>query len=418
VYRIIMTKETRAYELFRPLTILSVVAAIMLFVGGLTMAYTVDNSAKAREQQLIANGIAGSILEIYNQLVPQTTWDDALGHLQDRDVAWAENNVGQYLYDTGNFQYSFVLDENNRLFYAAEMGKSAPLNLYTRFASGMHKSINAIRQKEAYRRKRGVTLGSLTQPVQGHNIIRAQGKVYIVVASLVQPDFGTVKQRHATAPVVIAATPIDDNFLAHFGERYLQPDIKLRQVQMEDMSQIGQVDINDDKGHYIATLQWSPGKPGSNLAANLALPVLAVIGLFFGVLVILYQRSFRAAQELIASEARIAPRLSRSVDRPAQSRDVFRSSRRRARSGPAFGHIRCSALPRSRSLQGSERHLWPPDGRRADRRRSQAYCRGMPPVRHLRAAIGRRIRDRADRCLADCRRPASRAYRQGDVRAD
>ncbi len=299
-----MAKETRAYELFRPLTILSIVAAIMLFIGGLTMAYTVDNAAKEREQQLVANGIAGKITEVYNQLVPQTAWDDALGHLQDRDLAWVENNVGQYLYDTGNFQYSFVLDEQNHLFYAAEMGKSAPLDIYTRFAGGMHKAINAVRQKEAHRRKIGATLGSLKAPVQEHNIIRSQGKVYIVIASLVQPDFGTVKQRHVMAPIVIAATPIDDAFLAHFGERYLQPDIKLRQVQMEDMAQIAQVDINDDKGHYIATLYWAPGKPGTKLAVNLALPVLAVIGLFFGVLVILYQRSFRAAQELIASEAR------------------------------------------------------------------------------------------------------------------
>jgi diguanylate cyclase (GGDEF)-like protein len=128
--------------------------------------------------------------------------------------------------------------------------------------------------------------------------------VFIVVASLVEPDFGTVRQKYPTAPIVVAATEVNDQFLQQFGRRYMLPDLHLRQVQVDDTRDVAEVDLNDDRGQYVATLTWTPVRPGTELALKLLPPTLVTIALFFVVTALFHRRSWRAVQELIASEAR------------------------------------------------------------------------------------------------------------------
>ncbi len=299
-----MKTEKRANELFRPLILLSVVATILLLVGGYDLAQRMNEAARQREQQLVSNGIANKIVEIDKGAVPQVVWDDALANLEARNIEWATNNIGQFLYDTAFFQYSFVLDHDDRLFFAADTGERAPLSLYEPFARAMHKAVKSARLKEAQRRGKGIQLGSLKDPVQYHNLVRVNDKIFVVVASLVEPDFGTVKQRYARAPIMVAATQINDQFLQSFAKRYMLNDLRLHQEQMHDDSGLAQVDLNDDQGHYVATLEWTPGRPGTELALKLLAPTLVIILLFFAVMALLHRRSWRAAQQLIASEAR------------------------------------------------------------------------------------------------------------------
>jgi len=299
-----MVRETRPNDLFRPLTIVAVVAAIMLFAGGLIMSDKVDEVARAREQSLVANGIAGKIIEVNKSLSPLAISDDTLFHLQRKDKQWARRNAGQFLYDVQGFEYSFILDHKNNLFFAAKDGQPIPLPSYHAFARPMHQAVADVRKQEALHAAKtgsGVFLGD---PIQVHNVIRVNGVVYIAVASLVQPDFGTVKALHKTAPVIIAAKPMDENFLYQFGQRYLRPDLKLRQVQIDDMPGVAQVDINNDLGKYVATFFWYSGKPGTELAKTLLLPAVLVVTLFTVMIFLMQRRSWRAAQELIASEAR------------------------------------------------------------------------------------------------------------------
>ena len=299
-----MGKEIRLNDLFRPLTAITVIAAVLLVAGGFLTAQTFDELARKREQTLISNGISGKITEVYRSVVPQVVWDEALDHLQSRNTEWASNNIGQFLYETSGFVYSFVLDHENRLFFAAKDGAQRSTDIYKPFARPMHNAITLVRAKEWARTHGQQDPASLKNPIQAHNIVKVDGVVYIVVASLVQQDFGTVKQRYGRAPIVVAATPIDPQFLHNFGQRYLQPHLQLRQVQMYDIPDLAQVDINDDRGQYVATIHWSPSKPGTMLIEKLIVPVLGVIALFFAVMFAFYRRSWRAAQALIASEAR------------------------------------------------------------------------------------------------------------------
>ena len=161
-----MNKATRANALFRPLILLSVFATFLLLFGGWDLARRMNADAKQHEQQLVANGFANKIIEVDKGIVPQTVWDESLANLEARNLAWAQNNIGQYLYDTSFFQYSFVLDKDDRLFFAADTGEMTALSLYENFAPAMHKAIRDIRDRERARRSKGFMLGSLKEPVQ------------------------------------------------------------------------------------------------------------------------------------------------------------------------------------------------------------------------------------------------------------
>lgn len=296
-----MVKEINASNLFRPLTILFIIGGFVLLAGGAIMAHSVDKAAKAHEQRLIANGISSRIAEIRKNLATQAKWDGRQ-HLLARQGGddWVEHFTTQHAKVAGDMPYTFILDGKNRLFFASDHGNRAQLGLYTLFAPAMHRGIDALRRAEAT----GNVKTMRDEPLQTQNVARIRGKIYILVASLAEPHEHAAARGGQPAPIIVSATPVDRSFLTEFGNRYLLRGINLRQMQMGAIAGVAQVDINDDRGRYVATLEWRPARPGTALAIKLLPPVLVVLALFLSLMWVMQRRSWRMAQELIASEAR------------------------------------------------------------------------------------------------------------------
>ncbi|TNE41432.1 MAG: EAL domain-containing protein [Sphingomonadales bacterium] len=299
-----MVTSARANELFRPLVFLSIAAALMLFVGGLTMMYNIDNTARLRDQSLVANGVKAGILDLYKDVWAIAAWDDALINLERRNSEWAAEYMGRYYYQIAGYDYVFVLDHDDHLFFAAHKGSVRAASIYTGFAGGMHQAIETVRKRERERQNRAQPGAPLRLPLTVHNIMRVNGQVYIVVVALVQSDFRKAEQMYARAPIIVAAYPIAGNFLSHLSARYLQPDLHILQKQQAPSHEMARINLNDDHGRYVATLEWKAATPGTWLATRLAVPALAIVILFFLAVLAMQRRSWRAAQALIASEAR------------------------------------------------------------------------------------------------------------------
>lgn len=299
-----MKQETHAYELFRPLTILAIISVAMLFVGGLTMAFSIDNAAKYREESLISNGLVRQMNETQTNLALGMVWDDAVLRLGRRDGAWAAHNVGRTLYDMANFKYSFVLDGADRPIFAYYKGKAGPVALYDSFATIARDAVMRVRREERNDRRSGAAVRAILTSAQTHTVANVDGETYVVMAVLVQPDFDRLARRNPPAPILVAAVPMDAAFLDHLSRRYMQPGLLVRPGDAPVDDDLAWVAVRDDRGQQVATLRWVPGKPGTGLAVRLAVPALALFGLFLLVLMVLYERGWRAAQKLIASEAK------------------------------------------------------------------------------------------------------------------
>ena len=67
-------------------------ASLLLLLAFVTngLVSQFDDNATQREQEVIANGMTGRVLEIGHMVVPQTVWDDAVKNLDNRfDRGWA-----------------------------------------------------------------------------------------------------------------------------------------------------------------------------------------------------------------------------------------------------------------------------------------------------------------------------------------
>lgn len=284
-----------------------------LLLAGVAMALSflairLDTETRNREQQLVANGVAGWIDEVQAHVVGQTNWDDALKNLGvSFNLKWAQTNIGQFLHDMGGLERAYVLDAGDRPIYGMVNGADvAPAN-YENLAVQAGSLVAKIRDREA---RRPPLIGvapfktMLSKPIQASAINRVGGDPCIITATLVQPDFGTVTLQ-GRAPVVVTVEAMDKNFIASFGHRFLLQHLTIGQIG----GQTGEDDAHHlligSNGQPIGAMQWQAQTPGKRLLRQALPPVVGGLLLFMAATIHLFVRARRAAQALIASESRL-----------------------------------------------------------------------------------------------------------------
>jgi diguanylate cyclase (GGDEF)-like protein len=129
------------------------------------------------------------------------------------------------------------------------------------------------------------------------------GTPFIVSASLIQPDFGTVRPAQPRAPVVVTAMPIDAVTLATFGRRYQIDGLHIAATPSATGG-VTQVQLRDAAGRPVAWLVWNDAARGQSLMIEFLVPFTVLSILLAAISRLLFRRSEAVATDLIASEAR------------------------------------------------------------------------------------------------------------------
>ena len=167
--------------------------------------------------------------------------------------------------------------------------------------------MTAVRTEEARRRAGSahVRAGALvTDPNTASALALVKGAVYILSATAVESDFGKATLAGPRAPVIVTAMAMDQRFIESFAARFLLDDVHLQTGTMHDRQGTAFIDFHNDRGGYVATLNWAPQTPGRTLFRQMGLPVLAVLLAMSAGIALLYRRARQAARELVTSEAR------------------------------------------------------------------------------------------------------------------
>ena len=300
-----MTRKLLKADMFWPLACLAFLAMALLVVAVFSLVKEFDLSAKAREQAVVRNGVAGRVEEVANLVLPQVIWDEAVTRLDnDFDEAWARDNIGEYLFKANGFSASFVLDGQDRPVFAALAGKPAPVAAYGPFQADASRLVARVRAEEE-RRRNEKKISALGSPVRASTIAANDAGPFILTATLVQPDFGAAIPKGDSA-IVVTGMPLDQSFLQAFSQRFMLRDLHIHQGDSSAEPTEAHVLLHDDLGRDIVTLDWSPQTPGFNLLRELVAPILAVVFALAAGALYLYRRGRTAAQSLMASEARAA----------------------------------------------------------------------------------------------------------------
>jgi signal transduction histidine kinase/FixJ family two-component response regulator len=269
----------------------------------------VDASSVAREQQLVDNGIQARTEEIAAGVVPQVVWDDAVTHLDNKfDTSWAADNIGTFLNSVAGFEASFVLDSEERPIFASLGGEATAIDSYTPFIGEAGPLVGAVRLSEAGRRVAKTdtsTNVALTDPIQAMATVRVDGRPYVLVASLVQPDFGRAQPRGLRAPIVVTALALDETFLNTFGNRYLLADLELLDSDHPVGSDKAHVSLKNARGAEVGVLAWKPELSGRAVRFLVGLPLFGFIAILAAVALFLYWRNVRATRELMHNQGEL-----------------------------------------------------------------------------------------------------------------
>lgn len=297
----------RSSRLFGPIIGMMLGGLSLLALLVVLLIYRFDTSAAQREGELVRQGFELQTEQLKAVIVPQVNWDEAVGALDHQlDLEWADFNLGDYLHTYNGFTRVFVVDANTMPIYAAADGERADHSAFAPFASIAAELIKPLRLAETNRPpirpgQDGSTI--VTRPIQSAGVHKVGDTTFIVLATLVQPDFGLILPRSAKAPVTITAIPINAAMINAFGRRYLLDGLEL---MLPDTAVPGRLQLllRTPTGETIGKLAWTPHAVGTVLFNRLIIPVLATI-LLMGLLAwTIVRRGETVVDELVASEAR------------------------------------------------------------------------------------------------------------------
>ena len=297
----------RTVELLGFGTVLGLVIVTLSFFA---LTGEMDRAARERAESLVTNGIVGRVAEEAQLVVPQVLWDEAVAHVaNDFDLDWVRSNFGEYLTQTSQQSLVFVLDGSGRVRFAEADGHEQTLDRYEAYRDRIAPLIESLRSQEEQRgplpsRSVPQRRRLVGRAIQSSSLATVEGATYIVVAGLIQPDFGTETLRDGTAPILVTGKRFDRDFLANFARRFLLKDLQLSVVGPHRESGAS-VPLRDVAGVPVAWLNWTPEEPGTALRRRAAAPLLALLAAVGLLCAVLYRRGLKAAHELEVSQAQV-----------------------------------------------------------------------------------------------------------------
>lgn len=241
--------------------------AIAVLIGLLLRgAEAVDAISRASEEALIRNGLTARTSELQAAVVPQANWDDTVTNLDLHfDPDWARSNIGVFLTQTSGFELVSILDRAEKTIFASDKGEPAQPAVVRRLEAQARTLVADIRRREAQRGPFKLNPGNtamISAPIQAAAVSSVAGKPYVLVATLVQPDFGTALPSER-APIILTAESIDAVFLALLETRYQLDRAVFVPAPTAVREGSAAVEIDGANGAPLLSLQWQPHRPAT-----------------------------------------------------------------------------------------------------------------------------------------------------------
>ena len=299
--------KSRKRQLLVPIAAMTLGALVLLVLVVVFLVDRFNDTAVEREQRMVESGFAQQIHQLNDLIVPQVDWDKTVAKVdRTMDLTFADLDFGRQLYEFDGFTHSFFVDGDGKVTYAFVMGDHPLPSSFEPFRPIVTQLLRPIRAAEAKRgpiRAHAQDKGPITRPIQADGIVRVDGEVYVVAASLVQPDLGLVQPKGPRAAVSINAIPIDQTMLHSLAARYLLDDLKIGATAAAAPDR-AVLPLRAPDGTVVAALNWAPRQPGSVLLHRMTMPLLGAIALLGLVGLTIVRRSGVVVDELLASEMR------------------------------------------------------------------------------------------------------------------
>jgi diguanylate cyclase (GGDEF)-like protein len=195
-----------------------------------------------------------------------------------------------------------LLDGDGKVVFAYKDGKAADAAQFKGMLAESQDVVRQLRADQAQRTAHHETYNSDSD--HAGKLIAVDGRIYAMGASLLLPDEPSSPLLKYRPYVAIGAHELKTDELIALSQRYMVSDIRILSATGTPPRGNAVIPFRDSHGAVVMQLSWTPDTPGRTLFIRTLGPVLLIsLGLGVVALVLLYQ-SQKAAQGLIASEAK------------------------------------------------------------------------------------------------------------------
>ena len=290
---------------------LVLVVSVALIGGLVVVAANSQNQIATRDSVHLTRSVLAAIeRRLADQLLDYSYWDEAVANLvANRNLDWADNNIGIYMYDKFGIDSSFVLDADNRPVYAMMAGKRRDENPLLRFSGGVDRLIARTRANPPT---------EAPKPVAG---ILHDGKAIHIAAVSVLTNFFNVNDRQrkiGTGWVLMFTRRLDEKLLANIAESYRLESLRL--VGTESAALSTALPLSAADGSTLGYLTWRVESPAWGMLRWL-LPLIGIVILIFAATAYVFVRKTQT----------VTATLLRQLDEIQSGEEALRASEHRYR---------------------------------------------------------------------------------------
>jgi diguanylate cyclase len=286
---------------------IGVIVAVAIFcviVAVLSSAYRADEVALEQERQLFVRAIADHAERGLREVESVTASERAVRSIRvERNPAWIQQRLGQWLETFFEHQFVFVIDEADEFAYSlfdrniidAEdleriRADLAPLIRYLRgHADAIHDGVMTIlTSDQATDVGHGKRL-AIVQKFLGHPAMVAAREITL-------PD----RDYAGLAPFVVTVKFVNESVLRDISGQLNLKNLRVVESEQALPAQDYLFNMSDENGNMLARFAWTPNQPGSEIVRSV-MPFVAVAVVGFAVLVAFMLRYMRRTAATIAA---------------------------------------------------------------------------------------------------------------------
>jgi diguanylate cyclase (GGDEF)-like protein len=273
-------------RLIDSISIMQVLIALIL-LGTIIYAGVAMNRATVQsEHALVDNALSKSVIRVTQELKSVAIWDDAVVALRPEklDRAWADEEIGKFLYETYGHQQTFVVGSDNQTLVAYTHGKFVDTAQFSSILKLAEPLIRDIRRAQSTRLSRtdGSTL-RLHQRAEfmqsekyirwAGNILSIDGKPVLLAGMTIVP---TKNKSLATArpPILLSVVKVNQGLVNDIGDSLMLSDLTVLPLSAT-RDNVTEELLTSDANRAVSKLVWTSVKPGS-LLLKLVLPMVLI----------------------------------------------------------------------------------------------------------------------------------------------
>lgn len=253
-------------KLSRPFWLLLLVCFLSIITLVAFTTYSQNQSAIDSSVHLANAVLKAHEGELKALTIEYSYWDQAVEKIvEERDVSWANNNIGGSLYEASDIVASYALDENDELIFGQVEGVRSTINPLGQYTGGLEILLKRARSGDP-----------TSIPIIHTGYLESEGVIYLTSTSVFTTylEENDEEIRQQTRSVLIFLKSLDKEHLAKTSSDYLLNNLGwVKGGHRTDAS----LPIVSPDNTSLATLVWQPDVPG-----NKSLPVLliGIVGTF------------------------------------------------------------------------------------------------------------------------------------------